>query len=77
MSESLQSPYLTAAKAARYLRLEERTLNNMRWHDEGPHWRKHGGKVIYHIKDLEGWSRSRDCGHGLSYDQEKDNDNGA
>lgn len=68
MEQRLSSPYLTAAEAAKYLRLEERTLNNMRWRDEGPHWRKHGGKVVYHIQDLDGWSRSRDNGHGPSFD---------
>ncbi len=55
-----ESPYLTAVEAAAYLRLEERTLNNMRWRSEGPAWRKHGGRVVYHKEELERWSRERD-----------------
>ncbi|WP_291078157.1 helix-turn-helix domain-containing protein [Hyphomonas sp.] len=76
---SIESPYLTAAEAATFLRLEERTLNNMRWRGEGPHWRKHGGKVIYHRLDLEGWSRENDFGDGPSYDikSKGENDNEA
>lgn len=54
------TPYLTAAEAAAYLRLEESTLNAMRWRKEGPCWRKHGGKVVYHKDSLDLWSRSRD-----------------
>ena len=54
------SPYLTALEAAAYLRLEERTLNNMRWRGEGPSWRKHGGRVVYHKDALDNWSRERD-----------------
>lgn len=53
------SPYLTTKEAALYLRLEESTLNAMRWRQEGPAWRKHGGKVVYHIDDLNLWSRAR------------------
>ena len=62
------SPFLTTEEAANYLRLKERTLNNMRWRGEGPHYRKHGGRVMYHKHDLEGWSRQNDFGDGPSYD---------
>ena len=57
---TVESPYLTAAEAAAYLRLEESTLNAMRWRKEGPNWRKHGGKVVYHRDALDRWSRGRD-----------------
>jgi len=57
------SPFYTAVEAAEYLRLEERTLNNMRWRGEGPGWRKHGGKVIYHIDEMEKWSKQRNQTH--------------
>jgi len=40
----------------------------MRWRREGPHFRKHGGRVLYHKRDLEGWSRQNDFGEGPSYD---------
>ena len=64
----VESPYLTTSEAAQFLRLQERTLNNMRWRREGPHFRKHGGRVLYHKRDLEGWSRQNDFGEGPSYD---------
>lgn len=59
MENAQSSPYLLAAEAAAYLRLEERTINNMRWRGEGPAYRKHGGKVIYHRDDLDAWSHGR------------------
>jgi len=68
----VDSPYMTTAEAASFLRLKERTLNNMRWRGEGPHFRKHGGRVIYHKRDLEGWSRENDFGEGPSYDLDED-----
>jgi len=76
MTQTLESPYLTANEAAHYLRLEERTLNNMRWRGEGPHWRKHGGKVIYHRSDLDGWSSEHDFGDGPSYSNENEDGSG-
>lgn len=60
MQQIEPSPYLTSGEAAAYLRLEERTLNNMRWRGEGPSWRKHGGRVVYHRDELDNWSRGRD-----------------
>ena len=56
----IDSPYYTPDEAAKYLRLEESTLNAMRWRKEGPPFRKHGGKVVYHREALEDWSRERD-----------------
>lgn len=64
----IDSPFFTTDEAAQFLRLKERTLNNMRWRGEGPHYRKHGGRVMYHKRDLEGWSRQNDFGDGPSYD---------
>ena len=66
----VDSPFFTTDEAAQFLRLKERTLNNMRWRGEGPHYRKHGGRVMYHKHDLEGWSRQNDFGDGPSYDFE-------
>jgi hypothetical protein len=57
-----KSPYLTSQEAADYLRLDVKTLNNMRWRGEGPNYRKHGGKVVYHLSDLNYWSTDRDAG---------------
>lgn len=59
MEPAISSPYLTAGEAAAYLRLEESTLNAMRWRKEGPCWRKHGGRVVYHIEALDRWSQGR------------------
>ncbi len=59
-SDTQLSPFFTAAEAAIYLRLEESTLNAMRWRKEGPCWRKHGGKVVYHKSELDRWSQDRD-----------------
>jgi len=61
------SPYLETPEAARYLRLKKRTLDNMRWLGTGPRYRKHGGRIRYHIDDLEAWSKARErerTGHG-------------
>lgn len=59
-SQTVISPYYTPAEAAAYLRIEESTLNAMRWRNEGPCWRKHGGKVVYHKDALDKYSMSRD-----------------
>ncbi len=58
-SEQLESPYLTNQEAADYLRLQTRTLDNLRWIGTGPKFRKHGGRIVYHIDDLEAWSEKR------------------
>ncbi len=55
-----QSPYLSVERAALYLGLKRRTLDNMRWSGGGPKYRKHGGRVLYHIDALENWSKSRE-----------------
>jgi hypothetical protein len=60
MTDEIKSPYLNAAEAARYLRLKKRTLDNMRWLGTGPKYRKHGGRICYHIDELEAWSQSRE-----------------
>lgn len=61
MYDNPKSPFLTSQEAADYLRLDVKTLNNMRWRGEGPNYRKHGGKVVYHMNDLEYWSTERDA----------------
>jgi len=61
MYDHPKSPFLTSQEAADYLRLSYKTLNNMRWREEGPNYRKHGGRVVYHIKDLDHWSTTRDA----------------
>lgn len=56
MTDNQKSPYLNVAEAGAYLRLKKRTLNNMRWMGTGPNFRKHGGRVFYHIDELKEWS---------------------
>ena len=51
------SPFLSGKQAAHYLGMQGKTLANMRWRGEGPRYRRHGGRVHYHIDDLDDWSR--------------------
>jgi hypothetical protein len=57
MDETNRNPFLTVAEAGAFLRLKKkRTLDNMRWVGNGPNFRKHGGRVFYHIDELKEWS---------------------
>jgi Helix-turn-helix domain len=58
MSDShiCQSPFLRLSEAATFLRLDPRTLDNMRQRGTGPLYSKHGGRVVYHRDDLIVWS---------------------
>ncbi|MCC6912750.1 MAG: helix-turn-helix domain-containing protein [Rhodospirillaceae bacterium] len=51
--------YLTTKQAAEYLGLSPRTLERMRREGGGPVYRKHGRHVLYHIDDLDAWSKAR------------------
>ena len=53
------SPFLTTDEAARYIALSDRALEKMRRRGDGPHFRKHGRYVRYHIDDLDIWSKGR------------------
>jgi Helix-turn-helix domain len=53
---SSSSPFLKLPEAAAYLRLDPRTLDNMRQRGTGPLYTKHGGRVVYHRDDLIAWS---------------------
>lgn len=59
----LESPFLSVAETAIYLRLSERALENFRINGGGPRYRKHGNKVVYHIEDLIAWSIRRAYEH--------------
>jgi hypothetical protein len=60
MTDISDNPFLTVTEAAAYLRLKKRTLDNMRWMGLGPQFRKHGGRIYYHVDELKEWSlRSR------------------
>ena len=56
MAQDKDSPYLTPREAAAFLRLKRRTLANMRHRHTGPHYRKHGGRIVYSVDDLTTWS---------------------
>jgi len=59
MSRQNARKYLTTKQAAEYLGLSPRTLERMRRNGGGPVYRKHGRHVLYHINDLDAWSRAR------------------
>jgi len=61
MEDNRQSPYLNIKEAGAFLRLEKRTLDNMRWMGTGPQFRKHGGKIVYHLDELKQWSLDSRC----------------
>ncbi len=50
------SPFMTLQEAAAFLRLDQRTLDNMRQRGTGPVYSKHGGRVVYRRNDLIDWS---------------------
>lgn len=50
------SPYFLEIEAAKYLRMDIRTLRRHRAEETGPPFRRHGGVLVYHEKDLDGWS---------------------
>lgn len=53
------TPYLSTDEAASYLRISLRVLQSYRISGEGPAYRKHGARVVYHLEDLERWSAIR------------------
>ena len=53
------SPYLNARQAAFFLKMSPRSLQRLRASGKGPTVRRHARMVLYHIDDLEAWSRSR------------------
>ena len=58
-SERGEIPFLTIAEAAQLLRVNRRTLDNLRWKGTGPRFRRHGGRIIYHRSELLAWSEQR------------------
>ena len=49
------SPYLNTKEAAAYLRMAPRTLTNMRGLHIGPRYSQAGGRILYHIEDIENY----------------------
>ena len=50
--------FLLEAEAAGYLRLSVPTIRAWRVKGTGPRWRKIGGRVVYHIDDLQRFADS-------------------
>ena len=50
-------PFLNTRQTSHYLGLSKRFLEKMRARGEGPIFRHHGRFVLYHIDDLDSWSR--------------------
>jgi hypothetical protein len=67
MANDREIPYLTPNDAVAYLRLRRRTLANMGHRRNGPDYRKHGGRIVYDINDLDAWSNAtrRRSGHDV------------
>jgi len=55
MTRLQRSLLFTTCEAAERLRLNARTLENMRGNGTGPPFRKIGGRVFYHLDDLKDW----------------------
>lgn len=53
------SPFMDVAAAALYLNVSRSSLDRSRSVGGGPPYRKHFGKIVYHIDDLDEWSRKR------------------
>jgi helix-turn-helix protein len=53
------SPFLTIDEAATLLRIKPRTLDNLRWSGDGPPARRHGGRIVYHRREVLDWSERR------------------
>ncbi|MDQ8757467.1 helix-turn-helix domain-containing protein [Sphingosinicella sp. LHD-64] len=53
-------PFLNTRQAGHYLGLSVRFLERMRSRGQGPVFRRHGRYVLYHIDDLDSWSRATD-----------------
>lgn len=59
----VETPYLSTAEAAIYLRVTERALEHFRNAGGGPLYRKHGGRIVYHRDELDAWSKARSYAH--------------
>ena len=59
MFDEPESPFLTIDETAKLLRVKRRTLDNLRWSGDGPPPRRHGGRVVYHRRDVLEWSERR------------------
>jgi predicted DNA-binding transcriptional regulator AlpA len=59
MSDDSDNPFLTIDETAELLRVNRRTLDNLRWQNDGPPFRRHGGRIVYHRDEVIAWSEHR------------------
>jgi len=59
MTDDSDDLFLTIEDAAKLLRVKRRTLDNLRWKNVGPPYRRHGGRIVYSRKELLEWSEQR------------------
>jgi Helix-turn-helix domain len=59
MTDDSADLFLTIEDAAKLLRVKRRTLDNLRWKNIGPPYRRHGGRIVYSRKELLEWSEQR------------------
>jgi hypothetical protein len=59
MYDDSDNPFLSIQETADLLRVKRGTLDNLRWKGEGPAWRRHGGRVVYHWDEVLAWSEQR------------------
>lgn len=57
-------PFLNTPQAAHYLGFSARHLERLRAKGGGPVFRRHGRYVVYHIDDLDAWSRASSSSGG-------------
>ena len=58
----IDRPFLNTEQAAYYLGIGWRKLMRLRLAGMGPRFRKHGRLILYHVDDLESWSRDAAVG---------------
>jgi hypothetical protein len=59
MTDEADDEFLLVEEAARKMRMAKRTLDNHRWKNTGPKFRRHGGRIVYRLSDLLAWSEQR------------------
>lgn len=59
MTNEADDEFLLVEEAARKMRMAKRTLDNHRWMNTGPTFRRHGGRIVYRLSDLLAWSEQR------------------
>ena len=69
--EQQGSPYLTIEEAAERLKLSPHTLNRWRHRGEGPLFRDHGRRIVYHVDDLDRWSQDHQRQKARQYNSKK------